>query len=215
MDMSLGWWQAVSSWPGFQYLQGLAAEFGVSSWPGLKAANTVEDFGGGAGKIYEAIFFFENWGEAGSRVVLRTRMDGSRLQPMQGFDDKIGSDSGEARSEGLRRVVRRDGEFSLQEDIAGIESGVDSHRCDSSYGFAVRNSPLDRGRTAVFREQRCVQVDVAERRQIEHPLRNDAAVADNDDGVGLEGGELSAEVVIVFDALGLRDRKVQLQRRLL
>ncbi len=58
-----------------------------------------------------------------------------------------------------------------------------------------------------------MQVDVTERREIEHPLGNDAAVADDDDGVGLEFGELGAEFVVGLDAFGLGDRKMQLQRR--
>ena len=54
-----------------------------------------------------------------------------------------------------------------------------------------------------------MQIDVAKRRQIDHPLRNDASIADYDDCVGLEGGELGAEFVVVLDALGLRDRQIK------
>ncbi len=50
-----------------------------------------------------------------------------------------------------------------------------------------------------------MQVDVAEWGKIEHPWRNDAAVADDYDGVGIKGGELSAEFVVGFNALGLGD----------
>ena len=60
-----------------------------------------------------------------------------------------------------------------------------------------------------------MQVDVAERREVEHPLRDDAAVADYDDGVGLEGGELRAEFFVGLDAVGLGDREIQFQRGLL
>ncbi len=56
-----------------------------------------------------------------------------------------------------------------------------------------------------------MQVDVAERRKIEHPLRDDAAVTNHDDGVGLEGGELSTEIVVVLDVLRLGDWQSQLQ----
>ena len=101
-----------------------------------------------------------------------------------------------AWGEGLGGVVGRDGEFLLEEDVAGIEAGVDAHGGDAGDGFTVRDRPLDGCGAAIFREQRGVQVDVAERREIEHPLRNDAAVADDDDGVGLEGGELGAEFVV-------------------
>ena len=56
-----------------------------------------------------------------------------------------------------------------------------------------------------------MEIDVAERREVEHPLGNDAAVADDDDGVGLEGGELGAEFVVGLDAVGLGDGEVQFQ----
>jgi hypothetical protein len=57
-----------------------------------------------------------------------------------------------------------------------------------------------------------VQIDVAKRRKVKHPLRNDAAVTDHDDGVGLESGELRAEGVILLDGFRLCDGQAQLQR---
>ena len=162
-------------------------------------------------KSIEAVFFFQDWGEGGLRVVLRARMNGAGLQAAQGFDHEIGADGGEARGEGFGGVVGGDGKFLLQEDVAGVEAGVDAHGGDAGDGFAVGDGPLNRRGAAIFREQRGVQVDVAERREIEHPLGNDAAVADDDDGVGLEGGELGAEFVVGLDAVGLGDGKVQFQ----
>ncbi len=102
--------------------------------------------------------------------------------------------------------------FSLLEDVAGVEAGVDAHGGDAGDGFSVCDRPLDGRCAAVFREQRGVQVDVAERREIEHPLGNDAAVADDDDGVRLEGGELGAEIVVGLDAVGLGDGEIQFER---
>ena len=83
---------------------------------------------------------------------------------------------------------------------------VNFHRGDSGGGFAPGDRPLDGRGAAIFRQERGVQVDIAERGQIEHPLRNDAAVTDDDDGVRLELGELSAEAGVVLDAFGLGDR---------
>jgi hypothetical protein len=40
-------------------------------------------------------------------------------------------------------------------------------------------------------------------------LGYDAAVANYDDGVGLDGGELGAEFVVGFDAVGLDDGKIE------
>ena len=85
------------------------------------------DFGGGAGEIDEAVFLFQDGSEGGLRVVLRARMDRAGLQGAQSFDHEIGADGGQARGEGFGGVVGRDGEFLLQEDVAGVEAGVDAH----------------------------------------------------------------------------------------
>ncbi len=58
LDMQFGGRQCNRGRSCFQNLQVLAAEFCVGSRPGLKAADAVEDVGGGAGKVYEAVFFF-------------------------------------------------------------------------------------------------------------------------------------------------------------
>ena len=47
-----------------------------------------------------------------------------------------------------------------------------------------------------------------------HPLRNDAAVADHDDRVGVEASQLRTEFFVVLDAVRLGDREIQLARRL-
>jgi hypothetical protein len=54
-----------------------------------------------------------------------------------------------------------------------------------------------------------MEINVAKRREIEHPLRDDATVAHYDDGVGLDICELSAEFLIGLDALGLSDGEIQ------
>src|SRR5579863_2964246 len=59
-----------------------------------------------------------------------------------------------------------------------------------------------------------MQVYVAKRWQIEHPLRNDAAITDDNDGISLESGQLSAELVVVPDAFGPGDGQFQLHSAL-
>ena len=56
-----------------------------------------------------------------------------------------------------------------------------------------------------------MEVEVAEWREIEHPLRDDAAVTDDDDGVGLDVAAIGRGILRCFDAVGLCDGKVQLQ----
>ena len=66
-------------------------------------------------------------------------------------------------------------------------------------GLAVRNRPLDGRGAAILRQQRCVQIEVAEPRQIDHPLRNDAAIADDDDRVWANDLQKGAEFLVVLD----------------
>ena len=137
------------------------------------------------------------------------------MQAAQSFDHEIGADRSQARGEGFGGVVGGDCKFLLEEDVAGVEAGIDAHGGDAGDGLTVGDGPLDGSGAAIFREQRGVQVDVAEWREIEHPLRNDAAVTDDDDGVGLEGGELGAEFVVSLDAVGLSDGEIQFRALIL
>src|SRR5919198_4100019 len=59
-----------------------------------------------------------------------------------------------------------------------------------------------------------MQVEVAQPRQVNHPLWNDAAIAHDDDGVGVKHSKLVSELVIVLDLLRLNNRQGQFQRRL-
>src|SRR5581483_11480722 len=107
----------------------------------------------------------------------------------------------------FRRILGSNRELLLQENIAGIEAGVDAHRRPASYRFSVGNRPLDRRGSAVLGQQRTVQINIAQRREVEHPLRYDAAVSDYDDGVRPQRGELSAKFFVVLDAIRLGDGK--------
>ena len=60
-----------------------------------------------------------------------------------------------------------------------------------------------------------MQIDVAEGRQVNHPLGNDASVADDEDGLGSKCSELGAEGVIVLDFFRLRERKAEIHCGLL
>src|SRR5207302_8000847 len=64
--------------------------------------------------------------------------------------------------------------------------------------------PLDGRRAAIFRQQRRMRVEVAERWQLDHPLRNDAPVGDDDDGAGRELLQLRAKFCIVLDRKSTR-----------
>ena len=97
----------------------------------------------------------------------------------------------------------------MHQDVAGVDSGIDAHGGDAGDGFSLGDCPLDRRRAPVLRQQRGVQVEISKTREIEHPLRDDAAVADDNDRVRVESRKLLPEFVVVFDFVGLRDWKFQ------
>src|SRR5712671_966418 len=189
----------------FPDVQVLAAKLCVRTGPGLKTADAIEKFGGAAGEIQQPIFFLENRCKSCQRTVLWARFNRARLQAVQSVDHEIGSDLREPRSERLGSVAVSDGHLALQKDVASVESGVDAHGGHAGDALSLCNCPLNRGGTAILREKRSMQIDVPERRQVEHPLRNDTAVADNDYDVRLEIGQLRAEFFVALDLIGLRD----------
>jgi hypothetical protein len=78
----------------------------------------------------------------------------------------------------------------LQEDVACVQAGIQAHRGVAGDGFAVGDCPLNGSGAAVFGKKGGVQVDVAQAREVEHPLGDDAAVADYDDGIGVNARQL-------------------------
>src|ERR1700728_4923452 len=59
-----------------------------------------------------------------------------------------------------------------------------------------------------------MKVDVAEGRKIEHPLGNDASVANDNDRIRMKGRKLRPEFLIHLDAIRLGDWNPESRRRL-
>ncbi len=86
------------------------------------------------------------------------------------------------------------------------------HGGDAGDSFSLRDGPLNRCRAPILGQKRCVHVQVAELRQMDHPRWNDATIADDDDCVGLERGEFSLKLGIVFDLVGLGHGNAEFDR---
>ena len=123
--------------------------------------------------------------------------EGAVCQAGEGLDHQRGADGGEAFEEVGGGLFGGDGDGLGEQHGAGVEARVEAHGGDAGVGFAVGDGPLDGRGAAVLRQQRAVQVDAAEAGQGEHPVRDDAAVGDDEDGVGGDGFELGAEVGVV------------------
>ncbi len=99
--------------------------------------------------------------------------------------------------------------------IARVEASVEEHGGDAGFGFAVGDGPLDGGGSAVLGKERAVDVNVAEAREVEHPLGDDAAVSDYDDGVRGNLFKKSTKFGVGFESLGLEDGKTEGEGELL
>src|SRR5260370_24624974 len=59
-----------------------------------------------------------------------------------------------------------------------------------------------------------MEIDVAERWEIEHPWRDNASVTHNDDRVGSESCQFGAELAVIFDFVRLGDWQSEFERAL-
>ena len=85
-----------------------------------------------------------------------------------------------------RPTSRRDRSRSRRSSSTGPVS-MPSSSCmmrDAGLGIAVDHRPLDRRGAAILRQQRRVHVDAAARQRLEHGLRQDLAVRDDDRELG-------------------------------
>ena len=106
-----------------------------------------------------------------------------RRQAGQRLHQQVRAHHGEAPAELDGILLGRDFGFRFEQHVAGIEPGVDLHGGDAGARFAVDDRPLDGSGAAILRQQRGVHVDDAERREIDHGLRNDLAIAHHHHGV--------------------------------
>ena len=187
---------------------------GERSRPGLKSAQAVPGLGCGAREIDQPVFLRENRRERGLRVVLRTRRDACRSSVRPGWRSSARPPSAPAAAPGsaqylpARCASSRCSRMSPVSRPASMRMVVTPVICSPD-----GDRPLDRRGATIFRQQRGMQVDVAQRRQIDHPLRNDASVADDDDRLRRDAFQLRAKFLVVLDLLRLGDRKIELRAR--
>ncbi len=65
------------------------------------------------------------------------------------------------------------GRLLLEQDVPGIHALVHPHDRHAGPRLALNDGPVERRRSTVFREQRRVDIDAAQRREIEHLPRQE------------------------------------------
>jgi hypothetical protein len=104
--------------------------------------------------------------------------------------------------------------------ITGVQPRVHLHDGDAGLGVAGFDRAVNRRRAAPTWQQRGVDVEAAQTRQIKHPLRQDQAVRSHDDHVGLSGEQrvaglrgIGRELAVEPQASGLRHGDVMIERK--
>ncbi len=131
------------------------------------------------------------------------------LESAQGFDHQTSANDRELRTECFGGVVCGNWKFPLHQDIPRVKAGIDAHRGCSGDRFPLCDRPLNRRGATILRQQRSVQVEISKTREIDHPLRDDAAITDDNDRVGTELRKLLAKFFVVLDLAGLDDLNAQ------
>ncbi len=185
-------------------LDRLAAQLRGDTGPGRVGAQPVADLARGAAPVHAAALAGEPRRVGRPRAVLGSRLDRSRLQPVEGLDDQPAAHRGEAREQLPRRLLGTDLGLDLEQDGPGVEPLLHQHRGHAGAGLPGGDRGLDRRRAAPAREQRGVQVDAAEPRQPEEVAREDLAEGDDHRDVGLKLRHLRQEVGVA-DPLRLQD----------
>src|SRR5882762_11919551 len=193
------------------YVQVLASKRRECPGPGLEAAQAVPDLGGGGVEKELTVFLLKNRSERGLPVILGTGADCAGLQTSESLHHQLGADRRQFRRDPFGGISRADGALALEEDVAGVEARINTHGRDPGDGLSTRDGPLDGRRAPILWQKGCMHVKVAKGWKVDHPLRDDAAVANDDEGIRFELGELIAKILVVLDLVGLSDRKAELQ----
>ena len=109
-------------------------------------------------------------------------------------------------------VVDADAERALEQHGARIKPALHAHDGDAREMVAVHDRPLDGGRAPVLGQERAVDVERPDGRDVQHGLGQDEAVGGDDQRVGAEPGERGA-VGFVLEVERLEDRDAEFLRQ--
>ena len=108
---------------------------------------------------------------------LRLRAQRARLgQRRERLHDCVRTGLHQPLMQGGGAIVRQNRHCFTQQHRAGVEAFFHAHDADAALVIASLNRALDRGGTAPARQQRGVNIEAAERRNIEHRARQNQAV---------------------------------------
>ena len=149
---------------------------------------------------------------AAFRVVLRTRCD--LIQSDERFGQKFRARLRKAVEQLAGSLACADRRLAGQQHIAGVQSLRHQHGGNAGFLIACDDRPLNRRRAAPARQERAVDVDAAARRNVEHGLRQQLAVGNDDDDLGSKLTQARL-LLLFFERIRLKDRDAVRESKLL
>ena len=116
-------------------------------------------------------------------IVLRSALQGAGFQLFQRFAQGFHAEFRQPFIQFLCGFLCSNGDLFFYQHITGVQSLCHLLGSDTSFGFAVQNHPLNRGCSAVCRQQRSVEVDAAILRQFQHFFRQKLSVCQHHDQI--------------------------------
>ena len=178
------------SWPCLQNLQNASLKGRVRPRPRIEAPHLIGQLWRGSTPVDTPVFLLEKWGQRCLGVVLGGWTEGPRGEALNSLDEQFGSESGQAGLEFTRCFFRSDARPSTEEHRAGVQPLVDQHGRDTRLRVPARDGPLYRRGAAKTGEQRSMNVDRAEGRDVDHAPGEDLPIGDDHLQFGLESAQL-------------------------
>src|SRR5713226_6989502 len=131
-------------------------------------------------------------------MILRSGANLPTLESAQGLDHQIRTDGRQLRAQRISGIFPTNRNVALHEYVTGVEPSVNAQGCNAGDGFTPGDRPLDRRCAAILWQQRRMQVQISKAGKINHPLWNDAAIADDDYRVRTNRRKLAAKVCVIL-----------------
>src|SRR5665213_684533 len=164
--------------------------------PRREGAQAVPDFQRGQVPVNLAVLLFYFRGVTKTFGGLRLRRDFSGDVGWNRLDQQFRAEPGQPVVQNLRVVRRENRRAARGQDRPGVQSRVYFHDRHAGFRVAVGNRPLDWRGSAMSRQQRSVDIEAAETRQIQNVLRQNLSVGDDDHQIRLQFAEFAKEFFI-------------------
>jgi len=137
----------------------------------------------------------------------------ARLQAVDLAQDQPDGGGRNARRHLAGRFVRADRDGFHVDHVAGIRFLHHDVQRDAGFAFAVNDRPVERGATAIARQQRAMHVVGAEPREFQNPLGDHLAVVEGKDEVRREGANEALDRVAILRLLRIDGNAVRARQR--